>query len=265
MHISRPVTCIIIPKVSQVYYCRGKLLKTRYLENKIFVMPVTILSPQLPASYAAELNRITSYSERGHVTPLPKSAALIVVDVQEALAHPGTGERNNPQAESNIARLLAAWRDTRRPVRHVVHDSTEPNSRLRPGLPGNAIQAVAAPGRGEPVYRKNVNSAFIGTTLEKDLRQEGIDTLVIVGLTTNHCVSTTVRMAGNLGFVTYVVSDATAAFHRKALDGTTRAAEAVHTGALSDLHGEFATVVDTAEVLQQVGQKTKGAAEAAPR
>jgi nicotinamidase-related amidase len=187
------------------------------------------------------------------MTQLPKTAALIVVDVQEGLADPGGGERNNPQAESNIARLLAAWRNSGRPVRHVVHDSIEPNSLLRPGLPGNAIQAAAAPQPTEPVYRKNVNSAFIGTTLEGDLRQQGIDTLVIVGLTTNHCVSTTVRMAGNLGFTTFVVSDATAAFERPALDGSLRPAEAVHAGALSDLHGEFATVIDTAEVLQRAG------------
>jgi nicotinamidase-related amidase len=186
------------------------------------------------------------------MTQLPKSAALIVVDVQEALA-PRTGERNNPDAETNIARLLAVWRGTGRPVRHVVHDSTEPNSQLRPGLPGNEIQAAAIPAPHEPIYRKNVNSAFIGTSLEKDLRQENIDTLVVVGLTTNHCVSTTVRMAGNLGFSTFVISDATAAFSRKALDGSIRPAEAVHSGALSDLHGEFATVVNTDEILRSVG------------
>jgi nicotinamidase-related amidase len=187
------------------------------------------------------------------MTQLPKSAALIVVDVQQGLADPGTGQRNHPQAESNIALLLAAWRNSGRPIRHVVHDSVEPNSLLRPGLPGNAIQAAAAPEPHEPVYRKSVNSAFIGTSLESDLRQDGIDTLVIVGLTTNHCVSTTVRMAGNLGFTTFVVSDATAAFARPALDGTQRPAEDVHSGALSDLHGEFATVLDTAEVLKRAG------------
>jgi nicotinamidase-related amidase len=184
------------------------------------------------------------------VTKLPQSAALIVVDVQQAFLDPRIGKRNNPQAESNIERLLAAWRDRGLPVRHVVHDSVEPDSVLRPGLPGNAIQAAAAPVGAEPVYRKNVNSAFIGTSLEKDLRRDGIDTLVIVGLTTNHCVSTTVRMAGNLGFTTFVVSDATAAYDRAALDGSMRPAEAVHSGALSDLHGEFATVVETAEVLK---------------
>lgn len=187
------------------------------------------------------------------MTHLPPSAALIVVDVQEGMTDPRCGERNNPQAESNISRLLAAWRSSGRPVRHVVHDSLESDSVFRPGLPGNAIQAVAVPEPAEPVYRKNVNSAFIGTSLEKDLRQEGIDTLVIVGLTTNHCVSTTVRMAGNLGFTTFVVSDATAAFAGRTVDGSPRPAEAVHAGALGDLNEEFATVIDTAEVLKQVG------------
>lgn len=181
---------------------------------------------------------------------LPQTAALIVIDVQQAFLDPRWGERNNPDAESNIARLLATWRNTRRPIRHVVHDSAEPNSLLRPRSPGNAIQAVAAPRATEPVYRKCVNSAFIGTNLEKDLRQDGIDTLVIVGLTTNHCVSTTARMAGNLGFKTYVISDATATFARPALDGTIRPAETVHSAALSDLHQEFATVLDTAEILK---------------
>jgi nicotinamidase-related amidase len=183
------------------------------------------------------------------MTKLAQSTALIVVDAQQAFLDPRWGQRNNPNAESNIARLLAAWRNGKRSIRHVVHDSVEPNSLLRPGLPGNAIQDVATLQTGEPIYRKHVNSAFIGTNLERDLRQDGIDTLIIVGLTTNHCVSTTARMAGNLGFKTYVVSDATATFSRLALDGTLRSADAVHSAALSDLHEEFATVVDTAQIL----------------
>jgi nicotinamidase-related amidase len=184
---------------------------------------------------------------------LPQSTALIVVDVQQAFLDPRYGERNNPQAESNIARLLAAWRNSGRPIRHIVHDSVEPDSLLRPDRPGNAIQAIATPKAGEPVYRKHVNSAFIGTKLESDLHHDGIDTVVIVGLTTNHCVSTTARMAGNLGFKTLVVSDATASFARAALDGTLRPAESVHSAALSDLHGEFATVIDAAKLLKRIG------------
>ncbi len=114
-----------------------------------------------------------------------------------------------------------------------------------PGTPGNAPKVQATPLAEEPVHHKSVNSGFIGTRLEQDLRAAGIETLVIVGLTTPHCVSTTTRTAGNLGFKAYVVADATAAFDQVRFNGEKRAAAEVHFAALSDLHGEFATVVTT--------------------
>ena len=180
---------------------------------------------------------------------LPANAALLVVDVQQGFDDPKWGLRNNLDAELNVARLIAAWRGSARPVLHVLHDSSSPDSPLRPGIAGNAPKPEAEPEEGELVLRKTVNSAFIGTSLEADLRRAGIDTLVVVGLTTNHCISTSVRMAGNLDFVTYLVSDATATFDRVGLDGRTRPAEEVHASALSDLQGEFATVVNTDAIL----------------
>lgn len=96
-----------------------------------------------------------------------------------------------------------------------------------------------------------MNSRFIGTELDSYLKSNGYDTLILIGLTTNHCVSTTARMAGNLGYRTYVVNDATACFDCTSYDGKTKlCAEDVHTFALSSLHGEFATVVSTKETLQ---------------
>jgi nicotinamidase-related amidase len=180
---------------------------------------------------------------------LAENAALLVVDMQLGFDDPAWGARNNPMAEANVAAVIAAWRAARAPVIHVHHDSPQPAGRLRPGEPGNAPKPEAAPLQGEPVYRKSVNSAFIGTGLEADLRARGIEALAIVGLTTNHCISTTARMAGNLGFATYVVADVTATFERPGLDGRLRPAEEVHDAALSDLQHEFAEVVDTQRVL----------------
>ena len=180
---------------------------------------------------------------------LPANTALVLIDVQQGFLDPSWGERNNPQAEANIARLLSAWRENARPVFHVHHDSRSPQGCFRPGTPGNRPRPEVAPLPGEAVYHKHVNSAFIGTTLEGDLRAAGIETLVIVGLTTNHCVSTTARMAGNLGFATFVVSDATATFARKVLDGRLRSAQEVHDAALSDLNEEFAEIVTTEAAL----------------
>ena len=182
----------------------------------------------------------------------PPPSTLLVVDVQQGFDAPSWGRRNNPHLEQRVADLLRVWRGTGRPVVHVRHMSTDPSSPLRPGQPGNAFKPETAPVAGEAVIEKSVNSAFIGTSLEIDLRRAGCRGLIIVGLTTNHCVSTTARTAGNLGFVTSVVSDATATFDRVGPDGIEYRAELIHAMALSDLHGEFATVVDTAAVVAAV-------------
>ena len=179
-------------------------------------------------------------------------AVLLVIDVQVGFEDPVWGVRNNPMAEAQIARLLSFWRQSKRPVFHVRHDSTSSTSPLRPLQRGNAFKPQAVPQGGEPIFAKKVNSAFIGTGLEEALRKGKHETVVIVGLTTNHCVSTTARMAGNLGFKTFVVSDATACFARKGLDGRLRPAADVHGAALSDLHGEFATVLETGALLDAV-------------
>jgi nicotinamidase-related amidase len=180
---------------------------------------------------------------------LSRNTALLVVDMQAGFDDPAWGPRNNPGAEAKVAALIAAWRAMRAPLIHVHHNSPDADGRLRAGTAAVAPKPEAQPLPGEPIYRKAVNSAFIGTSLEADLRRMAVDTLVIVGLTTNHCISTTARMSGNLGFATFVVRDATATFDRPDLDGVLRLASGVHDAALSDLKGEFAQIVDTKSVL----------------
>jgi nicotinamidase-related amidase len=185
---------------------------------------------------------------------LPEHAVLLIVDVQKGFDEPTWGSRNNPGAELNIARLLAAWRKTSRPVFHVQHLSLSPLSPLHATKPGSAIKDAVKPQGGELLFQKHVNSAFIGTGLEQKLRERGYDSLVIVGLTTPHCVSTTTRMAGNLGFRTFVVSDATAAFDIVGHDGRRYPAEELHAVSLATLHDEFATVVESEELLRALQQ-----------
>jgi nicotinamidase-related amidase len=182
----------------------------------------------------------------------PQDTALMIIDVQQGFTDSSWGNRNNPQAEENITKLLEAWRVSKRPIFHVQHLSTNPESPLRPGQPGCEIQATVKPQPGEPIIQKNVNSAFIGTDLQERLQQNTIKTLVITGLTTNHCVSTTARMAGNLGFDTYVVSDATATFDRVDHEGISYTAAEVHAISLANLHQEFATIIDTENLLAQI-------------
>jgi nicotinamidase-related amidase len=180
---------------------------------------------------------------------LSSGAALLLIDVQQGLDDPRWGARNNPDAEQRIADLLAAWRARGRPVIHIQHLSLEPRSPLREDAPGHAFKVEALPMAGEPVFQKHVNSAFIGTDLEAHLRAHGIKSLVVAGITTDHCVSTTVRMAGNLGFAVTVVEDATATFERRGPDGAHYSADLMHRVALASLHGEFATVRSAHDIL----------------
>lgn len=188
--------------------------------------------------------------------PIGEDAALLIVDVQKGMDEQDYfgGNRNNPDAETHIAALLDAWRQTQRPIFHIKHNSTSPNSPLRPGQSGNDIKPEVAPQPDEPVIEKQVNSAFIGTNLEQRLHEAGISQVVIVGLTTNHCVSTTTRMAGNLGFDTILVADATAAFDRIGVDGTRYTAQLMHDTTLASLNDEFATILNTRDVLASLQQ-----------
>lgn len=182
-----------------------------------------------------------------------ENTALILIDVQQGFDSSYWGERNNLDAESNMEKLLLLWRKKKMPVIHVKHNSTELASPLRSGHVGNNFKSEVEPIVGEHIEEKNVNSAFIGTGLEKYLRSHKIETVVIAGLTTDHCVSTTSRMAANLGFETLVAADATATFNRTALDGTNLDADQVHKFALASLNGEFATITNTTQLLKALG------------
>jgi nicotinamidase-related amidase len=184
---------------------------------------------------------------------LPRHAVLLLIDVQSGFNEPYWGPRNNPDAEQNMARLLAAFRAAGRPVIFIQHISQNPNSPLRAGLPGNEINPIVAP-RGERVFQKTVHSAFINTPLERTLRAAAQDTLVICGISTDHCVSTTARMAGDMGFTAYIVDDACLCHDRTTHEGRTIPAQQVHDAALASLHEEFGTVTTTQAVLDAISQ-----------
>ena len=176
-------------------------------------------------------------------------SALLIVDVQKAIDDPRWGgDRNNPDAEGNIAELLARWRALRWPIVHVRHASTDPSSTYR----DSPFKDEVAPLPGERIIEKSTNSAFIGTPLERELRDAGIESVVITGVITNNSVEATARMSGNLGFDTIVVSDATATFGRHDFDGQWRTAAEVHAMSLANLSGEYASVLSTTELLDGI-------------
>jgi nicotinamidase-related amidase len=188
------------------------------------------------------------------ITTFGDDTALLLIDVQRGvddLRHWGgpTGRRNNPDAEQTMADLLSAWRQTGLPVAFTRHDSREDASPLKFSLPGGDQKEGFEPRRYEIVVEKDVNSGFVGTSLEVQLRRAGVRRLVVAGFFTNMCVETTVRMAGNLGFDTYLVHDACATTNRIGLDGTDHDAELVHDMTVANLHGEFCTAIAGSDVL----------------
>ncbi|KAI0406909.1 isochorismatase [Xylaria palmicola] len=192
--------------------------------------------------------------------------ALLLIDIQQGFSEPPYTGRSTPDFEANVTKLLAAFRAAKNThVIHVCHHSRLEGTPLHPSHPGVEFMDFAAPRPGELVRSKDVNSAFIGTDLEGVIRGLGIERLVVVGLTTGHCVSTSVRMASNLRVVDHphggvasghnptgeivVVSDATAMYAR-CVGGKEYDGETLHTINLATLDDEFCLVRSTEEVLR---------------
>lgn len=184
--------------------------------------------------------------------------ALILIDFQKAfdnIEYWGE-ERNNLNAEENARILLKLWRENNLPIFHIQHCSINPNALHHETNEGNKFKDIVKPIGEEPIIKKNVNSAFIGTDLKERLDNAKISKLVIAGLTTDHCVSTTTRMAGNFGYDTFLISDATATFNKKGLEGQNFSADLIHETALASLNKEFATVVTTDFIKQNISDRS---------
>tara|TARA_E500000081_G_scaffold138623_1_gene154176 strand:- start:359 stop:940 length:582 start_codon:yes stop_codon:yes gene_type:complete len=181
-----------------------------------------------------------------------KNPLLLLVDVQKAFLekdYPGL-KRNNHNAELNCGIILKKWRELGLVVIHVRHSSDDPKSKLNKSKPGFEFNDHVKPLKNEIIITKNVNSAFIGTDLKKILNNLKINTLIIVGMTTNHCISSTVRMSGNLGFETYLISDSTACYNTTGLNGKIIDCDTIFESEIASLKDEFATILTSKELLQ---------------
>lgn len=183
-----------------------------------------------------------------------ENPALVLIDVQNAFLDETYwgGNRNNKNAEKICGRILEVWRKLNLPIFHVRHSSTNPKSKLHITNAGFEFNDYVVPKDNETIVTKNVNSAFIGTNLKEQIDNQKINTLVIVGITTNHCVSTTTRMSGNYGYNTYLISDATATFDRIGINGEKYDAELIHLTTLANLNEEFAIVWNSEKLLTEI-------------
>lgn len=176
---------------------------------------------------------------------------LLPIDVQRGFDDPSWPPRWNAQMETNGRALLAHWRAARAPIIHVRHDSVQPGSSLAPDHWGNDFRDGFAPEGDEPVVSKSVNSAFIGTDLDLRLRRLGAERIVAFGISTDMCVSTTIRTGANMGWRFILAADACDCFDLPDGKGGTIPATAIQAAHVATLAMEFCEVVTTADLVDR--------------
>jgi nicotinamidase-related amidase len=177
-------------------------------------------------------------------------AVLLPIDMQQGFEEPKWPRRWNEAVDANGLALLAKWREAGRPIIHVRHDSVVEGSTLHRDSPGNRHRPGFEPLAGEPLVTKSVNSAFIGTDLDLRLRRIGAQQVITFGISTDMCVSTTIRTGANMGWEMVLAEDASDCFELPDGNGGTIPARTVHTIHVATLGFEFCRVMTTAELLK---------------
>ncbi len=189
------------------------------------------------------MNRVSVDAEPYPFEFVPAGTALLVVDMQRDFVEPGgfgelLGNDVTPlrAAIEPTRRVLDAFRARGLTVIHTreghspdlrdLPPSKRARGRLKTGIgdpgpmgrvlvrgePGHAIVPELAPAPGEPVVDKPGKGSFYATDLEATLRERGISSLVVTGVTTEVCVHTTVREANDRGFECLVLEDCVASY-----------------------------------------------------
>ena len=175
---------------------------------------------------------------------------LVIVDIQNDYFPGGGHPLVGPEAAAAAAaRLLAGFRSAGDPVYHIRHVWDEPEATfMRPGTPGVEIHETVAPEDGETVISKQYPNSFRETQLEAQLKEAGVDEVVVCGMMTSTCVDATVRAAVDLGFEATVAHDACATTDLE-FDGQVVPAASVHAAFLAALADDYASVVPTDEIV----------------
>ena len=180
---------------------------------------------------------------------ISRSSVLIPIDIQKGFQESKYGKRNNPDLEKNVSLILRKWRENNGTVIHVRHDSMSQSSPLKNGKPGFEFMDAAKPLQDETVLVKHVHSAFIGTGLLDLLKYMSASEVYFCGIATDHCVSTSVRMASDYGLKVSLFHDACAAFDREFPEGRRISASEIHDSAIASLRSEFCQVLSVEDVI----------------
>ncbi len=184
------------------------------------------------------------------------SATLLLIDMQKAMDDPIFDHQGQPDALGNSAKLVAHWRAQGNPIVHIRQDSMNPDSPYAPDKPSHAFKDEVAPLDHETIVEKRTNNAFIGTDLMQVLEEVGSSELVVCGVHLQDCVESTVRMAGNLGFMVFLAADATVSLGQTDINGKKWTADEVHVLTLGILDGQYAKVVNSSDLMLESADTT---------
>jgi nicotinamidase-related amidase len=185
-----------------------------------------------------------------HKEILSANTAFLVINAQKGLSFGTSSGRSNPKAEENVLKLLKAFRGANRLIVHIRHVSPHIGSVFHTESRGIEFIDGLGPIGNEVIVDKHKSSGFVDTSLLNMLTTKAVETIVIAGFTANDCLDATARQAGDLGFESIVVGDATATFDLQGPDGKLHLAERVHALTLANLNAHVAKVITTADVLE---------------
>jgi nicotinamidase-related amidase len=176
--------------------------------------------------------------------------ALIVIDIQNDYFPGGAMALENPEAAANnAAALLADFRERKQPIVHIQHESTvKERGFLLPGTTGQLIHKSVTPIADEVVFTKHFPNSFWQTPLEAHLRELQVDSVLLAGMMTHMCVSTTARGAMERGFKVQIATDACTTRALMFMDEEINAAT-VHKTALAEI-ASYTELVSTASILR---------------
>jgi len=199
----------------------------------------------------------SSISADGVSAHVPKSV-LLVIDVQDSFKGDAAtwATRNNPSFESNVVKLIGAYRNADLPIVFVLHQNLRADSHFNARSSFYRFMDFVAPRPDEVVLQKTTISAFASTDLARRLTQWQINRLTVTGIQTEQCCETTTRDASDRGYQVDFVTDATLTFAIPHwAGGPELSTDEVVRRTEYALAGRFANIVSTQEVLDSLSKQ----------
>lgn len=183
-----------------------------------------------------------------------QTTALIVIDFQMEYfdgKEPGKLRIPDGLAAMKQAKRLVAFADAHRmPVFHIQHIGPANGPLFAEGSAHAEIHPDITPAAHHQLVQKTTASSFVKTDLHQRLQAQDIQTLIVCGLMTHNCVSSTARDARPHGYRTLIAGDACATRAIDLWDSSVMSHQDLHRGALASVSDGFAEIMSTNQIVE---------------